>query len=537
MQRSIAKAGAVCALLMCWPMVGCSGGGDSATYAVRGTVEGLAPNETIVVQLNGGNDLTITADGQFEFAGELPGGMQYTVTVLSGPCDYVTINNGTGTLQSDVSDVSIVCTTWRVPASQQDALSPLGSDADEAYVAINASGDMLVVFVQEDDLDEEQIFVAEFTNGVWTKPMDLTDHISRSGDYSYSPAVALADNGDALIVWSQYDGSDDQVYVAHRRNGTWTYPADEDDNLSVAGRDAYDPQVAMYPTGEAIVVWEQSDGTRNQIFKSEYRSGTWVNPANLTDNISPDAQSAYDPRVAIALNGDAVIAYRQYDGSRYRTMKSELRSSVWAHSTVLADAISPAGQHAEGIDVAMSDNGDSLITWRQSDGSRYQTFKSEYRSATWTHPTGLADNISPDGQHVYSVDVAMAPNGDALIVWHQYDNVGADAVFRSENRNGVWTHPSNLADNLTNDQVDCENPQVAMSNNDAAIVFTRDYGSYDCVYVMDLRSATWRESRRLAPALTDAWEPRVAMNATGRAIVAWPAWTNSGDRVYASYYR
>ncbi len=130
----------------------------------------------------------------------------------------------------------------------------------------------------------------------------------------------------------------------------------------------------------------------------------------------------------------------------------------------------------------------------------------------------------------------MAPNGDTMIVWHQYDG-DANAVFLSEYRNNVWSHPSGLTDNITLDGVDCESPQVALSNTDVAIVFVRPYGSYDNVYMTDLRSNTWRPAKRITPIFTDAWTPTVAMNASGRALAVWPAWTNTTGRIYRSYYR
>jgi hypothetical protein len=55
---------------------------------------------------------------------------------------------------------------------------------------------------------------------------------------------------------------------------SWIHPADLADNISPDGQDAYivcSPQVAMDDNGDAIITWEQSDGSNWQIFKSEYR--------------------------------------------------------------------------------------------------------------------------------------------------------------------------------------------------------------------------------------------------------------------------
>jgi hypothetical protein len=42
----------------------------------------------------------------------------------------------------------------------------------------------------------------------------------------------------------------------------------------------------------------------------------------------------------------------------------------------------------------------------------------------WTHPGSLSDNISPDGQDAYSPKVAMDDNDNTIVVWRQSDGSG-----------------------------------------------------------------------------------------------------------------
>jgi hypothetical protein len=83
--------------------------------------------------------------------------------------------------------------------------------------------------------------------------------------------------------------------------------------------------VAMDNNGNAIIIWRQSDGSNYQVFKSEYRNGVWVHPASLADNISIDGYNADSPEVAMDDNGNAIIVYIQLDGTVYRVFKSEFR--------------------------------------------------------------------------------------------------------------------------------------------------------------------------------------------------------------------
>ena len=53
------------------------------TYSVGGTVSGLTG--TVVLQDNGGDNLSVTANGSFSFPAKLASGAAYSVTVLTQP--------------------------------------------------------------------------------------------------------------------------------------------------------------------------------------------------------------------------------------------------------------------------------------------------------------------------------------------------------------------------------------------------------------------------------------------------------------------
>ncbi|HET7810643.1 MAG TPA: hypothetical protein VFL16_08705 [Steroidobacteraceae bacterium] len=78
------------------------------SYLVGGTVTALAG--TLVLQLNGANDLTVSAAGAFQFPTPLAGGSTYAVTVLTQPLGQTcTVTNGSGTGTADVTNVAVSC--------------------------------------------------------------------------------------------------------------------------------------------------------------------------------------------------------------------------------------------------------------------------------------------------------------------------------------------------------------------------------------------------------------------------------------------
>jgi hypothetical protein len=106
-----------------------SGGGSGATrYAIGGTVYGLTG--TVVLQDNGGDNLTISANGTFTFLTTLTSGSAYSVTVLTQPSGQTcAVTSSSGTATANVTSVVVNCTTVATffsvtPANGDNTVSP-----------------------------------------------------------------------------------------------------------------------------------------------------------------------------------------------------------------------------------------------------------------------------------------------------------------------------------------------------------------------------------------------------------------------------
>jgi hypothetical protein len=82
----------------------------ATSYTVGGTVTGLS-GAAVVLQNNGADDLSLSADGPFTFATALADGSAYAVTVLTQPGPtFCTVASGSGTIVgADVIDVTVTC--------------------------------------------------------------------------------------------------------------------------------------------------------------------------------------------------------------------------------------------------------------------------------------------------------------------------------------------------------------------------------------------------------------------------------------------
>lgn len=273
----------------------------------------------------------------------------------------------------------------------------------------------------------------------------------------------MGNDGSAAIVTGVWDAYG-KVYINEYRNGSWVYPTAAD-FLNLGGYTANDWDIAMDNSGNTIVVWTQrKDATTvRYLYKSEYRGGGWTHPALLTDEFSPDDESVDHPKVAMDDNGNAIIV-------RTQIFMSEYRSGTWNHPVSLLDNISPDLTAAQDPQVAMSNNGEAMIVWEQDNGSGDDhIYRSHYQNGVWLHPTNLTEPISPAGDNCSVPQVAMDDEGNAIIVWRQFLS-GDFHVFISEYRNDVWIHPADTSDHISLDLSSASDPQVAMDDHGNAVV-------------------------------------------------------------------
>jgi sugar lactone lactonase YvrE len=154
-------AGVITTVLL---LSGCGGGGGDlapSTYSVGGSVSGLASGASVVLQNNGGNPTTVSANGAFTFSTPVESGSGYSVTVSTQPTGQAcTVSGGSGTMSStNITDVSVTCVSN--PALAMFAGTSTGpGNADGGLtaarfnspfgVAIDGSGNTYVVDADSD---------------------------------------------------------------------------------------------------------------------------------------------------------------------------------------------------------------------------------------------------------------------------------------------------------------------------------------------------------------------------------------------------
>jgi len=283
-------------------------------------------------------------------------------------------------------------------------------NADDPHIAFDASGNALAVWKQYDGT-RFNLWANRYSAGSgWgNAAMIETDNAGSA----WAPQIAIDASGNALAVWAQSDGAHFNIWANRFSVGTgWGNAVLVETNNT---RNAYSPKIAVDASGNALAVWEQSDGTRYNIRASRYTVGSgWGNAAMIeTDN----AGDAVEPQIAIDISGNALAVWSQIDGTGYRNIYANRYTigSGWG-SAVLIETDNKGYDSAPQI--AFDTSGNALAVWSQHGNRRGKIYVNLYTvSSGW----GIATSIETDNEGAGAPHVAFDASGNALAVWAQHD--------------------------------------------------------------------------------------------------------------------
>lgn len=296
-----------------------------------------------------------------------PGGNATTVWLADGP---------EGLVQSAARPAG---GTWSAPV----ALSAPGLRVSNPQVAVDPSGAATAVWSRFNGTAYAIQSATRPPGGTWSAPVDL----SAPGEDTFdTPQVAVGPQGSTLAVWQRHDGKSWVVTAATRAAGAgWTKSVD----VSESGRDAWDPQIAVDPAGNATAVWAVSVGEyggQRRIQAARRPAGdVWSAPVDL----SPGGGNAWSPQVALDPAGNATTAWSRHDGTNW---------------VVQARGLDAAGPVV------------TALTSRTTAGGRKRAYSvtahdvwSEVASARWT----FADGSTATGTSVTHADAAAGTGARA----------------------------------------------------------------------------------------------------------------------------
>ena len=203
------------------------------TYTIGGTVTGLAADNTVTLQNNAGDDLTVNSDGIFTFATALIDGSAYTVTITSQPNNPVqtcaiTSNNTNGNINGGDVIVLVYCNT---PLTVVDNIytafedtTLIADDADGSVNGLNDDG----VLVNDFDVDADILTVVN--PGTFTGTgIGGEININADGTFTYTAPADIS--GEDMFTFDITDG----IHVVASNLNTEVLPVNDAPSFNILG--------------------------------------------------------------------------------------------------------------------------------------------------------------------------------------------------------------------------------------------------------------------------------------------------------------
>jgi hypothetical protein len=186
--------------------------------------------------------------------------------------------------------------------------------------------------------------------GTWSTPAAVPGSAG-----AFDPSLALDPQGDATAVFDQSVGNGvgpsakaDAAASARPLGATWQTPVVISTQNPDSGH-APNPQVAVDPQGDAIAVWTAFDGTNNTAEAANRPAGgAWPAPA-AAKTLSRDAEGLSPPQLAVDPQGNAAVVWSLFDGST-----QSIQAAGYDGAGPLLSGLSIPAQAVAGTPVAFS---------------------------------------------------------------------------------------------------------------------------------------------------------------------------------------
>lgn len=398
-------------------------------------------------------------------------------------------------------------------------------------------------------------------NATWGDPTRID---SSDEDAALDPKIAVDSNGNALAVWSQSDDARHSIW-SNRYVPTTGWAAAEQVQTEDQ-ESAVKPEIAVSSSGEAMAVWEQSDGAQTRIWANRYvPTAGWATAEPIEAH---DGGSAHDPRIAVDSAGHAIAVW---------VREGELRSNRFTPAVGWSVAES-IGADAAHPDVALDPAGNAAAVWTEADVDRSQfgVWASRFTTMTgwsaperivvedaavplfpkvgmdtdgnaiavWSHAEVWANRFTPaegwgDAERVHyrgrsaAIDLAVHPDGSAIAVWHGYWGIWAGRFTPAQ---GWWT--VQIDGYFFGSFEDDVRPSVAIDPDGRAVAVWR-YED-DLWFNQLIPSVGWSAADCLDCAEDEpasiSQSPQVAFDSEGRATLVWEQVDGLGTTIWANRF-
>ena len=317
---------------------------------------------------------------------------------------------------------------------------------------------------------------------------------------------------------------------------------------NISNAPASNAEIATDAAGNAIAVWQQHDGTRNNIYYSRFSGGAWSAPA-LLESLDPDATQ---PDVAMNSAGDALAVWTQPNPAHSNPYGNFTWARMFSPRTGWGEPVAVSNATYNYNDGPFSDNALAAI---DDSGIAIALWESESIAAMGR---GLAANIHRPGSGWSTeafvhrgawndqANIAMDGHGNA-VVGYMHDGgggYGADPYVRYFSAANGWGTPHQFSapgagpDTPVAVGIDPTGVATAVWGHSEDGAYTADGLTHHRVYVSRRPQAgDWTAAVAIASATTSIFHDfDLAVAANGNAVASWRERSADSSSVWAARF-
>jgi hypothetical protein len=315
------------------------------SYTIGGTVSGLA-GTGLVLQNNGGNNLTITANGSFTFTTTLLNGANYNVTVLtqpSSPHQLCSVTNASGTVPgANVTNVMVNCVNSYTIGGTVSGLAGTGlvlqnnggnnlsitSNGSFTFTTTLLNGASYNVTVLTQPSSPNQL--CSLANASGTVPGANVTNVVVNCVNSYTIGGTVSGLSGTLVL--QNNGADDLSLTA---SGSFTFAT------RIADGEAYNVTVKDNPTGQICRIDNNAGAVAggnviNVAVTCSSSDFTWIQDAYLkASNAEANDQFGW----SVAISGSTIVVAAREEDSNQTTITNTDGSASTDNTATDAGAV------------------------------------------------------------------------------------------------------------------------------------------------------------------------------------------------------
>jgi hypothetical protein len=349
-----------------------------------------------------------------------------------------------------------------------------------------------------------------------------------------APSMVVDVNGNAVVTW-RYD-SDSQIKIWGRsflKESGWEAPeliASMDGEYRYI--DEMVPQMKMSPVdGNVLAVWFQSDGTRYNIWSSNYGvTSGWGSPELVEHEDIGDATA---PVLAMDSGGNALVMWPQTNGSlllpnEFIWANYYSPSSGWGNASKFHGEFDGAGVFD--YELLMDREGNGIAIWQ---GNGRSLWSNRFVPSLGWEGAKLIE------LEIDSVDIsmlAMDDNGNAIATWSQFDGSSNNIWYNRYEKGSDW-NGALLIDN--NNSSYSSNPRVVFDRQGNGLgVWEKHDGTGTNIWASYYTPAEgWGASEIIESDNTrQSFYPNIIFNSGGGALVVWLQLESSGETLWSNHF-